>query len=326
VADDVGLVGQAVSMLRSAGFEVLVFGGWAEELQGIVEPGPHRDIDLLVLDPHLDALAEFLAHHHEVQAKHLPHKRAFLLDDVLVELLLVRRRGGRDITDVWGVEHEWPPRLVPGVIGGLPVAPVRALRSFRQAYPSLPRALWDHDFHPQETDVRIFITPPAGVLCDDDRVLVTEGRTGEHVLRHYAFADRWYKINVTTDLQGNIVEYEDDGFAFNCDLSTPMIRDGTAAYAVDLCLDVLVRDDGLKYEVTDEDELAAAVADERISRRERDGARRGCDELVALIGRGVLVDFLESICPWGPSPAPGQLPVARGPVPPVLLPRQRATW
>ncbi|MCA1709749.1 MAG: DUF402 domain-containing protein, partial [Actinobacteria bacterium] len=47
-------------------------------------------------------------------------------------------------------------------------------------------------------------------------------------------------------------------FAFNCDIATPMEREGDATFAVDLFVDVLVRADGHSVHVGDEDELEEA--------------------------------------------------------------------
>jgi hypothetical protein len=60
------------------------------------------------------------------------------------------------------------------------------------------------------------------------------------VLRHYAFADRWFKINVTTDLSGNLVETGDASlrFAVNWGIATPMERDGANIVGVGVFLDV----------------------------------------------------------------------------------------
>lgn len=103
----------------------------------------------------------------------------------------------------------------------------------------------DYDFRPDESTVRVFTTPESGVLRLDDDVAITEAVENGVVLRHYAFGDRWFKINVTTDLQGSLVETGDpqNRFAFNCDIATPMERDGSAIYGVDLFVDVLVRAD-----------------------------------------------------------------------------------
>jgi hypothetical protein len=88
--------------------------------------------------------------------------------------------------------------------------------------------LRDHDFHPDEPTVRIFRTPSPGVLRLDDSVAVSETVYDRVVLRHYAFAEHWFKINVTTDLSGGLTETGDDGtrrFAANCDIATPWSGD-----------------------------------------------------------------------------------------------------
>ncbi|MFI7699954.1 hypothetical protein [Nonomuraea sp. NPDC049480] len=66
--------------------------------------------------------------------------------------------------------------------------------------------LHDFDFHPGESEVRLFTLPRAGVLRADEEAVVHEVRHGDVVLRHYAFAGHWLHINVTTDLSGNLVE------------------------------------------------------------------------------------------------------------------------
>lgn len=49
--------------------------------------------------------------------------------------------------------------------------------------------------------MRIFRTSFPGVLRLDDSVAISEAAYGRVVLRHYAFADHWYKVNVTTGLR-----------------------------------------------------------------------------------------------------------------------------
>jgi hypothetical protein len=55
-------------------------------------------------------------------------------------------------------------------------------------------------------------------------------RYGGVVLWHYAFVRHWFKINLTTDLAGQVVETGGDEpggrLAFNCDAATPMRRHG----------------------------------------------------------------------------------------------------
>lgn len=64
----------------------------------------------------------------------------------------------------------------------------------------------DFDFHPNEPDVRLFRMPRSGVLRLDERAFVAQVRYGDVVLHHYAIGDRGFKINVTTDMEGNVIE------------------------------------------------------------------------------------------------------------------------
>jgi hypothetical protein len=130
--------------------------------------------------------------------------------------------------------------------------------------------LRDHDFHPDESSVRIFCTPDRGILRLDNQIVITEARHDGVVLRHYALADRWFKVNVTTDLAGNVVDTGDPGqrFAYNCDIATPMERDAGRTFGVDLFIDVLVRDNATSYIVGDQDEFQQAIEHGLISRAE----------------------------------------------------------
>lgn len=80
--------------------------------------------------------------------------------------------------------------------------------------------------------MRIFRTPSPGVLRLDDSVAVSEAVYDGVVLRHYAFAGHWFKVNVTTGLGGRLTETGDAGrrFAVNCDIATPMERDGDSTF------------------------------------------------------------------------------------------------
>jgi len=114
------------------------------------------------------------------------------------------------------------------------------------------RLLRDLDFHPDEDHVRVFTCRPDGVLRLSGEVYVSAARYANVVLWHYAFAQHWFKVNLTTDLAGQIVETGDEQsgrFAFNCDIATPMRRRGDAVFAVDLFADVLARADSVTYQV-----------------------------------------------------------------------------
>lgn len=174
----------------------------------------------------------------------------------------------------------------------------------------------------------MFVSPPAGVLRLDDDVFITESRWGDAVLRHYAFADNWLKINVTTDLAGVLMETGDEPcrFAFNCDIATPMERDGDSVYAADLFVDVLMKADAQSYEVTDRDELEEMVERGLVSRREAAAAVDGLRELIARIESGRLLPWLAELHPFGECDPPTAIPMQREPVPTRLQRGARTTW
>jgi hypothetical protein len=176
--------------------------------------------------------------------------------------------------------------------------------------------------------VRIFRTLPAGVLRLDDSVAISEARCGEVVLRHYAFADHWLKINVTTDLTGRLTETGDASrrFAANCDTATPIERDGDATFGVDLFADVLIRADGMSYVVADLDEFEDMASRHLLSHAESRGARSGLAELLELIEQGRLLRWLAGLAAFRRCRPPTALPMRRGPVPGRLQPGIRRTW
>ncbi len=189
----------------------------------------------------------------------------------------------------------------------------------------------DFDFHPDEADVRVFTSPPDGVLHLSDDAYVSAARYGDVVLWHYAFARHWFKINLTTGLDGRIVETGGDEpascFAFNCDMATPMRRHDDAVFAVDLFADVLVRADGRTYRVCDLDEFGQARRDGLILPAEARGVRHGLAELTGIIASGDLLAFLSRTRPVGPLDPPAALPVCRVPlaqVPQLSLENRRS--
>jgi Protein of unknown function (DUF402) len=194
------------------------------------------------------------------------------------------------------------------------------------------RAVRDFDFHPDEDDVRVFVTGPGGVLRLGDDVYVSAGRYGDVILWHCAFARHWFKVNLTTGLDGRLVETGGDEpgsrFAFNCDIATPMRRRDTAVYAVDLFADVLVLADGVTYRVCDLEEFRQARGRGLILPGEARGAQRGLAELTGIIERGELAAFLRQTCPVGPLNPPMASPADRTPLThvPLLSEENRAAW
>jgi hypothetical protein len=188
--------------------------------------------------------------------------------------------------------------------------------------------LVDHDFHPDEPTVRIFRVPHPGVLRLDDGAAISEAVYDGVVLRHYAFADRWFKVNITTDLSGHLAETGDGNrrFAVNCDIATPMEREGDSTFGVDLFTDVLVRQDAISCVVTDQDEFGEMLGRGLISPAEGRGAEHGLRELLELIEAGRLLRWLGELAPFGPCQPPPAPPMRRGPVPGRLQPGTRRTW
>jgi hypothetical protein len=176
--------------------------------------------------------------------------------------------------------------------------------------------LTDYDFHPDEATVRMFRTPTSGVLRIEDEIAVTEAIYDDVVLRHYSFSEHWFKINVTVDLAGNLVETGDADvpFAFNCDIATPMERENDSTYGVDLFIDVLVPADTRSHVVADEAEFEEMLNRRLVSRSEAQGARSVLRELLDLVESGHLLPWLHEAAPFTPSQPPVAPPMERGPI------------
>jgi hypothetical protein len=141
VGNDLQLVRSIVADLRDAGFEPLVFGGWAEELCAMAEPRPHEDVDIVLVAPELGALDAYVSDRSEVVEKRLPQKRACLYDGVLVELFIARAEGDRYVMVFWDrLSWLWPGSAEPVVIDEFPVAPMPVLEAFRRHYDELVAA------------------------------------------------------------------------------------------------------------------------------------------------------------------------------------------
>lgn len=192
----------------------------------------------------------------------------------------------------------------------------------------LDSVLLDHDFHPDEDSVRVFRTPLPGVLLLEDEVAVTEVAYENAVLRHYAFARHWFKINVTTDQNGAFVETgdQDHRFAFNCDIATPMERDANSIFGVDLFIDVLIRRDAASFYVGDEDEFAQMAEQNVLSAAEQKSAKAGLAELLELIETNRLLPWLEELVPFGVCNPPAAPAMERREVPLRMRPLLRSTW
>ena len=100
------MVISVLARLEQNGISCLLFGGWAAEALGLVPPRTHRDIDLLLPAGSFSALDGLLAvpsvGFAEIPLKRFAHKRAFLFDGVMVEIILVQETGQGAVTNFWG--------------------------------------------------------------------------------------------------------------------------------------------------------------------------------------------------------------------------------
>ena len=129
--NDLSFVERAVELLSSKGIDTWVFGGWGEELRGLITPREHADLDVLYAAPDWDQVDALYLDWNE--AKRFPWKRAFALEGIMVELFLVRRDEHGWFTELARRRHDWPENLL-GTNGRLPVASTAALASYRHSY------------------------------------------------------------------------------------------------------------------------------------------------------------------------------------------------
>jgi hypothetical protein len=136
VINDRSFLRSLTGKLRVAGHDVRVFGGWAEELREMRGKGPHSDIDLLLLAEDFETLESFmngLPNAKPIAGKSFPHKRAWEVDGVRVEFLLVAP-GEVNATVMFHGEPVilWPPGTFSGPpVDGMPVAGSEALQTYR---------------------------------------------------------------------------------------------------------------------------------------------------------------------------------------------------
>lgn len=146
--NDLSFLCSVVEMLKIAGIETLVFGGWAEEMNQMIAPRPHKDIDLLYVAPDFSKLDDFISKHPEISeilAKHFPHKRALLYKGVMIELLLVQKnKRAHMVTRFWD-EYEliWPDLRPSSIsipsLGHIIIAPTSILKFYRKQFSQIEK-------------------------------------------------------------------------------------------------------------------------------------------------------------------------------------------
>ena len=129
--NDFAFVARAVSLLASKGVDAWVFGGWGEELRGLIKPREHVDLDLLY--PAEDWSIVDNLYLDWVEGKHFEWKRAFMLEGIRVELFLVQYDARGWYTQLERRRHNWPANVFSGR-GRLPVASTASLAGYRHSY------------------------------------------------------------------------------------------------------------------------------------------------------------------------------------------------
>jgi hypothetical protein len=124
-------------------------GGWAEELWGMCSPRPHRDVDLLYPAPDFARLDQWLAQTADlvaIPAKQFSHKRAFLSERIMIEVVLLEpeQKGGYR-TNFFNRRYQlvWPHhtlRLLSVRNQEVPVASDEALRLYRHHHHHILKA------------------------------------------------------------------------------------------------------------------------------------------------------------------------------------------
>lgn len=138
-----------VALLEGEGIPVMVFGGWAEELLGRIEPWPHSDIDLLYVGSGPEPIDAFLARRPgcEIEGKRFSHKRAFKYEGVLIEIFVATTRDSLPVSVFFDREEFiWPDPLVGCQHEGLTVASATVLDAYREAHERLTTPRGDPHF------------------------------------------------------------------------------------------------------------------------------------------------------------------------------------
>jgi hypothetical protein len=130
--NDLTFVEEAQTLLRRLGIETWIFGGWGEELRGLIRPREHADLDLLYPAESWDEV-DALIGLDWLPGKRRAWKRAFVLDGTMVELFLVQRDRQGWYTALARRVHRWPENVVAST-AHLRVASTVALASYRHSY------------------------------------------------------------------------------------------------------------------------------------------------------------------------------------------------
>lgn len=135
-ANTKSLLREVVNYLAVHNIETWVFGGWAEELQGMIAARAHKDFDLFYFAPDFTVVDEFIKKERivEILGKHFQHKRAFAYKGVLTELFLIQKDRKGFFTNFWGKQKYYWPNDLQGTVQEMKVITPVALRQYRASY------------------------------------------------------------------------------------------------------------------------------------------------------------------------------------------------
>ena len=130
-----------VKRFDAAALPVWLFGGWAEELWQLIPARKHNDIDFLYFEQTFEHLDSFITRSRdirEIQEKRFSHKRAIVVQNVMIEFLLVQQGGETYFTDFFSGRYrlEWPADVFSHTLSPEPcdikLASIEALSNYRQ--------------------------------------------------------------------------------------------------------------------------------------------------------------------------------------------------
>ncbi len=131
-ANNLQFVKSLYSLLRSESVQTFVFGGWAEELQSMISPREHKDIDLLYIGDNFLSVDNFIQKYHLKIIKQFPHKRAFLFSGIMIEIFLVNKNLTTNFFSLY--LHKWPSTFNENLIEGMWICSPIILTDYREKH------------------------------------------------------------------------------------------------------------------------------------------------------------------------------------------------
>lgn len=131
-----------IDELYSHNIVVVIFGWRAEELSKVIEPKPHKDIDLLYIAEDFSELEKAMKNNKEIEAKRLYHKRAYIINNIMVEFFLLQKQWKIYYTNFYGNKiYERPKDMIQTTKKyndkEYKIASKETLQLYRTNYPNL---------------------------------------------------------------------------------------------------------------------------------------------------------------------------------------------